>query len=185
MNSGLVVDKKLLLAWNPVSLGRGLISDVVPLLATAQTPVVASTYFFFPRHTSSHLDARDIRPVVLTKQDVRDTMNLPSLFAHGKNGGNLPSISAPDKVLQAILVALQPFNFKLNDMLYRHNSGTGTPGDEAFYHNLITVFFDQQLPGIANNYKGTPGGIGIAISAASLALKQDLQPFGTSAVTPF
>ena len=180
MNSGLVLDRKWLLAWNPTSLGHGLISDVVdPVLAAADTPHgEMGTFFFFASNIPS-LSVRNIKHTVLPSEDLKNDLGL------GRNSPNTSFINDPDAVLQAILITLQPFNFKLHELLSAVNSGTANQCELAFYHNLISVFFGQQLPAITKEYKGQNNALGKTIYAASQALKQDLAPFTTMSCTPY
>ncbi len=182
MNLGRGWNRKGLLAWSPFSMGRNLISDQVdPMFggiktigpgATGSTPPppVTNTYFYLATNVPG-FNLKNIKELVL------------SSYAGAAQNSSFSTDS--QKVLQAILVGLQPFNFKLHDLLYRFNSGTGTPGDIAFYKNLITVFFDTQIPSIDSEFSGSHSALIKETIAAAAALKQDLQPFGTTLATPY
>ena len=182
MNLGRSWDRKGLLAWSPFSMDRSLISDEVdPMFGGIKTigpgstgptrpPPVTNTYFYLANNVPG-FNLKNIKELVL------------SSYAGAAQNTSFSADS--QKVLQAILVGLQPFNFKLHDLLYRFNSGTGTAGDVAFYKNLITVFFDSQIPAIDGEFNGTRGALVKETIAAAAALKQDLQPFGTALCTPY
>lgn len=165
LNMGANWDGHQLLAWNPSPLSRNLISDVVNPLIGAGASNTNTMFFYAP---GASLNLNQIQHVVIA--------------SNTSNGQNGPSAANPNTVLQNILLQVAPFNLKLNALLTIVNSGSATPGQLAFYHGLITVFFNTQVPDIAKQVKGSSAA---GINAAALALLRDLRPFSVPAATPF
>jgi len=124
-------------------------------------------FFFAPNNKAVNLST--IPNIVLSSQQT-----------NGQNGGN--TTTNPNGVLQTILLQVAPFNTKLIALVGIINSGNATPSELAFYHNLLTVFFDSQVSAIA---KQTAGSQAAAFNATALALLRDLKPFSIPAATPF
>lgn len=168
MNTRLAWDRKQLLAWSPVSLDRGLIRDVADsLLAIPKlTSPSVSTYFYYVSTSTSSTPY----PVSTIKQYV-----ITSGQAPGQNApaGVVQAFENANNTLQTILKALQPYNVKLNTLINAVNNGTASPSDLAYYHNLITVFFNQQMPSIPSNLRNKDA-IFAAILQAEGALRIDL-----------
>ena len=161
-----------LLAWNPAPLGRNLISDVVNPLISASGSTTTSTMFFFAPNTKA-VNLSQIPSLVLASNQ-----------STGQNGPSISGIPNPNTVLQGYLQQVAPLNTKLNALLAIVNGKSGaaaTPSQLAFYHGLVTVFFDSQVPNIAK--------LGLSPSATTnattLALLRDLKPFAVPAATPF
>ena len=168
MNSGLLLDPHRLLAWNPISLGRNLVSDVAnPLLGALPGKSSTSTMFFYANNSS--LNVSEVQSQVLAADQTS-----------GQNTGNTNN---PNTILQGILLTVVPYNTKLNALLADVNNGSPTPRQLAFYHELISVFFDNQVPGIA---KKNGSNTQAEIAATRQILLRDLNPFGnTPLATPF
>ena len=164
--SGLILDLHRLLAWNPVSFGRSLISDVAnPMLGAPKSTGSTSTVFYYAPTTSLNLT---------TVQN--------QVFASNQTSGqNSTNANNPNTILQGILLSIAPFNLKLNALLSAINSGNATKNETNFYHSLITVFFTQQVPLISKN-AGSNSVLGI--EETHLTLLRDLRPFSVPAVTP-
>ncbi len=94
------------------------------------------------------------------------------------------SDSEPDYVLQAVLLSLQPFNVKLVGLLKAINNGTETSAQLTYYHNLVTVFFDEQVPGVINDVLHHPNGYAHVLNQDSAILWQDLREFTITPLTP-
>ncbi len=166
---GLGFDPKQLLAWNPAP-ERGLLSDVPSERVGILTPIggVASTYFYYTGGYRLPLNSLNIRTEVLSNFTPNAT----------------PSDTEPDYVLQAVMLMLQPYNFKLNSLLNAINKGTETPAQLTYYHNLVTIFFDQQVPGIVNTILNHPPGFTRTLNIDSAILYQDLLEFKLCPLTP-
>ena len=100
-------------------------------------------------------------------------------------GASMPTANDDAQILQAILVALQPYDVKLAGVLSRIANGTASPGDVAFYNALVNIFFDQQLPGMIDTFQDYANIFTDILPMARRAVNQDLQPFGTVPLTPF
>jgi outer membrane biosynthesis protein TonB len=167
--AGFSLDHANLLAWNPTP-SRGLISDVAQADLGIQTPIgfIPDTYFYFTGAYKIAVNATQIRHEVLTNLTPNAT----------------PSDTEPDYVLQSILQMLQPYNTKLNKLLSAINNGTETPAQLTYYHNLVTVFFDQQATGIVNTVIHHPNGYVHILNQDSAMLWQDLREFQINVLTP-
>jgi hypothetical protein len=164
-----VFDEKHLLAWNPVP-AHGLISDVAQSDLGILTPIgnIPSTYFYYTGGYKLSVNATQIRNEVLTNFSANAT----------------PSDSEPDYVLQGVLLMLQPYNVKLNGLLKAINNGTETPAQLTYYHNLITVFFNQQAPGLISQVLNRKPGFYRTLNVDSAMLWQDLREFQINVLTP-
>jgi hypothetical protein len=177
MNSGLLSDPRQLLAWNPTSLGAGLLSDVVdPVLGSLKVGGGGSpsTVFYYANGQTVN-----ITTIQAQAQAVQKT-----------NGHNSPNANDPNTILQGIMMTIAPFNSKLATLLNDINGGKATAGELKFYRNLIVLFFQQQVPGIANGLINTykrsntlPATAGI--TATQLALLNDLRLFDVEPATSF
>lgn len=104
-------------------------------------------------------------------------------------GGNVGSTAMPpsddtDQILQAILIALQPFNGKLAGVLERIQAGTASPGDLAFYNALVNTFFGEELPALIKEYEDYPNPSQGIIPAARRALNQLFPNLGPPELSP-
>lgn len=160
------LDRHTLLAWNPVSLGRNLASDVIRPLFGAIIPPPTSVFYYASGTT--------LNPSQIGRLAIASTVT------NGQNSPNSPN--DPNTILQGVLTQVLPFNTKLNALLTIVNSGNATRSQLGFYHNLISVFFTKQIPGIAKK-SGASSTAGI--QATALALLRDLRPFQVPRVTPF
>ena len=168
----LALDPTHLFAWDPAP-AHGLISDVASSDMGILTPIgnILSTYFYYTGFAGGFrqtLNASQIRTEVLT-----------NLVPNAE-----PSQSEPDYVLQAILLTLQPFNVKLNQLLNAINKGTETAAQLKYYHCLVTVFFDDQAPGVINDILNRPRGYTRQLDIDSAMLWQDLREFNMNCLTP-
>jgi hypothetical protein len=167
--SGLALDPKQLLAWNPPA-SHGLISDVAQEALGIQTPYgrVPDTYFYFTGGLINYT-TNQIRTEVLTNYNSHATSQ---------------SQSEPDYILQGIMLALQPFNYKLKTLLNAINNATETPAQLTYYHNLVTVFFDHQSPTLVQDFLNHKPGLYKELNVDSAILYQDLREFALPALTP-
>ena len=122
--------RKQLLAWDPSSLGQRQICDVAsPVLDVGATD---DSHFFIYCARGKVECTVNGKVVKLVSGDTKKV-----------NHAVLPSYEGADtdakKAFQAILEILQPYNFKLNEILDGISKGTANPGQQAFYKNLITV----------------------------------------------
>jgi hypothetical protein len=166
LNSGRLIDPHRLLAWNPISFGPNLVSDVVnPIMAAGASGTNTSSMFFYT--PSQSLSVGQVQSEVI---------------ATNKTSGEATNADNPNTILQNILTAVAPYNQKLTKLLYLVDSGTATKGELAFYHNLLSVYFTDQVPSIANNTKGQTS---TGITESRLALLRDLIPFKLPEATSF
>jgi hypothetical protein len=167
--AGLNLDPKHLLAWNPAS-AHGLISDVGVSDLGILTPIgfIPDTYFYYTGGYRLSVNANFVRTQVLTN------------FTPNATTSN----SEPEFVLQAILKTLQPYNTKLINLLNVINKGTETPAQLTYYHNLISIFFDEQAPGVVNDVLHHPKGFAHVLNEDSAMLWQDLREFTLPSLTP-
>jgi hypothetical protein len=165
----LAIDNRNLLAWNPVP-SHGLISDVAQSDLGILTPMgyIPDTYFYYTGGYKLSVNANAIKSEVLSN------------FMPNATTSN----TEPDYVLQAILLTLQPYNLKLTHLLDAINNGTETSAQLTYYHNLITVFFDKQAPGIVNDILNHPKGWAHVLNQDSAMLWQDLREFQLNELTP-
>lgn len=120
------------------------------------------------------------------------------LYMEGKlykilNGGDPATVDSgvmppgpdnADEVFYQILVQLQPFNTKLEGVLYRIGNGTATPADLDFYNDLKDTFFEY-VTNYENTFDDFYPNLGGVIPPARRATDQDLVPFGTNPLTPY
>jgi hypothetical protein len=169
MNSGRLIDLHHLFAWNPMTFGRNLVSDVIDPMLAVGGPGATSSVFFYANNSS--LSVTQVKSEALSS---------------AKTSGEATNAASPNTILQGILTTVLPFNQKLDTLLTLVDSGKATKGELAFYHNLIGVFFNVQVPSIASNIKGVSADpTGAGITATRLALLRDLIPFSLPAATPF
>jgi hypothetical protein len=165
MSLGPDFDRHQLLAWNPPLLGRGLVSDVVNPIFGATSPG-SSTIFYYA--AGSSVNVNQVQNVVMASNQ-----------SSGHNGPDIGGAADPNTILQGILLQVAPFNVKLNTLLTQIDNGTATASEIAFYHNLISVFFSKQIPGISQKNSGTA-----AYQLTIQALLRDLQPFVMEDASP-
>ena len=161
---GPFLDGRNLLAWNPAQV-RGLISDVAQADLEINTPAgfVPDTYFYYIGRYRDSVPPDQIRHEVL----------------RGLTPDSTPSYTEPDFVLQAILLMVQPFNVKVNQLLAAIKNGTATSAQLAYFHNLISVVFRQEGAELVNGIHGYGG-----FNPNNSMLLQKLNEFGLSALTP-
>jgi hypothetical protein len=168
MNSGLVLNRKRLLAWSPAPLGHGWISDIAdPVLGVPTLAGPPSTYFYFAKNTLSEISHQVFA-------------SSSALFSHP----NSPSFNNPTAVLQGVLTELQPLNFKLQGVLSRLRNGASGPGDVSFYHNLVSITFTEKIDGqtyVLHTFSNAKKGGGIRPGGRG----QVMLPFITPPITPF
>ncbi len=97
----------------------------------------------------------------------------------------MPPANDTAQILQAILVALQPYDVKLAGVLARIADGTASPGDIAFYNALVNTFFGEQVTGMIDHFEDYVNIFTDVLPLARRAVNQDLQPFGTIPLTPY
>jgi len=114
--------------------------------------------------------------------------NIPCQVYGNQQGGNQrgapPGNNQTQYVLEQILETLQPYNTKLTAVLANINTGTGTTAEQEFYHNLVTVFFCEQEPGIVQQFEQDKKSFNLHTDAYNNVLDQDLQEFGFPSLTP-
>jgi hypothetical protein len=169
MRSGLVLDKTRLLAWNAPAASRHLLSDLPQDSLGILTSIgpVPSTYYYFAG-SKVILNAVQIQHEIFTNN----------------TGNAVPSQSEPDAVLQSVMLMLQPFNLKLIRLLNAINAGTESSAQLSYYHGLVKVFFDQQVPGLIGNLEHRPNGFSVILNQDSAILFQDLRNFSINSLTP-
>jgi hypothetical protein len=171
--SALGWDHRRLLAWIPAASTTGAISDSVSswLPSIMATPLdhALSTYHYYVR-SSSAVEATKIQHQVLTSTKSTGMAEF--------------SVNDSAKVLQSVMTMLQPFNVKLNSLIMKMDRGMASPADKSYYHQLITVFFGQQLPSILQSNSGKSNAVQNDILQSESTLRQDLKDFYLSAVTP-
>ncbi|MEI9998255.1 MAG: hypothetical protein WDO13_03330 [Verrucomicrobiota bacterium] len=146
-------DRRRLFAWASAPAAPGLLRDIPDerfgVLPPAPPP---ATYFFYPG-AGNRLDGALIRHTVFS----------------GFGGSDTSTPGNPDAVLRGVLVMLQPFNVKLNELIARIDSGTATAGEKAFYRNLTAISFSSEH--------------GLLAGGGS-SLRDEVRPFFTAEVTP-
>jgi len=167
MNSGLILDRKQLLAWNPTSLNGNHISDIVdPMFTVSPNPL--STYYFYLKSGANISLA-----------------NIEYLYFPGTS----VTPSNATKILENVLVALQPFNYKLQAVVFRINSGIATKYDLVYFQNLSSIYLNTQLPNLLSavglSGQPLPKNLQNLFMGASLLINQVLAPFITPSLTPF
>ena len=167
--TGLLLDSRHLLAWNPAP-SHDFISDVAQSDLGILTPIgfIPDTYFYYTGGYKLSVNANVVKSEVLSNFSPNATT----------------SDSEPDFVLQAILTTLQPYNVKLNQLLKAYNNGTETPAQLTYYNNLVALFFDKQAKGVVTDLLSHPNGFAHVLNVDSAMLWQDLREFTIAPLTP-
>ncbi|MCE0484145.1 MAG: FecR domain-containing protein [Methylacidiphilales bacterium] len=173
------VSSDRLIAWSPVSLEHGVLSDVAnPLLHAAAFG-----------HNSLY--------VYVAKGSVQVSINGATYTVVSGGGGTIGSTvvpAAPDahtaEVLNRILEILQPFNTELTQILADINNGTATPEELTLYNELEITGntlhgFIGDLTNQSNTFEDYPNLFnGDGIPNARRGEDQDLFPFHRHPLTP-
>jgi hypothetical protein len=103
-----------------------------------------------------------------------------ALTGQGGSGigmGAMPPADDSNEVLHQILLELQPFNTKTNEVLLHVNNGNATPAELAYYHAALGGALD--LAGDLDTF------IGSQIGSAPTTSIHDLLPFQFGRASPF